>query len=99
MYCDAPAAVAAIRKPVDTTHAGAGSVKLANGTSLEITKPDDNEFALRLRRTDRVQICYAPPQHFADAGPAARMAIAGIVRTGDYIFTLAYPMKTAVTPR
>ena len=90
MYCDAPAAVAAIRKPVDTTHAGAGSVKLANGTSLEITKPDDN---------DRVQICYAPPQHFADAGPAARMAIAGIVRTGDYIFTLAYPMKTAVTPR
>ena len=93
MYCDAPSAVVSIRKAVDESHAGAGQVKLASGASFEVTKPDDDSFVVRLRKSDSVAICYAPPQRFADAGPTARMAIAGNVRTSDYLYTLAYPAK------
>ena len=78
-------------------------MRLADGASFEITKAeagagpsDGDRFVATLRKTDAVQVCYAPPQRFADAGPAARMAIAGIVRTGDYVIALAYPAKRAV---
>ena len=98
MFCAAPSRVASMRKPVDATHAGAGSVTLASGASFEIEKgapgqppSEDDTFFARLRASDRVQMCYAPPQRFADAGPSARMAIAGVVRTGDAIYVLAYP--------
>jgi len=93
MYCNAPSAVATIRKPVVATHAGAGHVTLADGASFEITT-DDKSFIVQLRKSDRVQLCYAPAQRFADAGPGARMAIAGNVRTGAYAYELAYPAKT-----
>jgi hypothetical protein len=98
MYCDAPSAVVSIRKAVDATHAGAGHVTLADGASFEVTKPDGDTFVVRLRRSDRVMMCYAPPQTFAGAGPGARMAIAGIVRTGDYLYALAYPAKRIAKP-
>ena len=90
MSCDAPSAVVSIRKPADATHAGAGHVALADGASFEVTTSDAS-FVQRLRTTDRVELCYAPVQRFADAGPTARMAIAGNVRTSDYVFELAYP--------
>ncbi len=93
MYCDAPSSVVSIRKAVDATHAGAGHVTLASGASFEVSKPDGDAFVVRLRKGDRVAMCYAPSQRFADAGPAARMAIAGDVRTSDYLYTLAYPAK------
>ena len=89
MYCDVPAHVASIRKPVSAAHVGAGSVTLANGASFEISQGDG--FIVRLRVGDTIQICYAPSQHWADEAPTARMAIAGNLRTGEYLYTVGHP--------
>lgn len=95
MYCDPPAAIAHIRRAVDQTHVGSGSVTLVGGASFEITTPhpanDQTEFLVKLKKTDRIQICYAPPQRWADAGPTARMAIVGDLESKAYIYVLAYP--------
>lgn len=97
MYCDPPAAIVSIRSAVDDTHAGSGSVKLASGASFEISvaRPaapsSESAFVVKLRKTDRIQLCYAPPQRWADAGANARMAIVGDLENGDYFFGLAYP--------
>jgi hypothetical protein len=95
MYCDPPAIVAQIRPAVDQTHAGGGRVTLAGGATFEITTPhpanDQTEFVLKLRKTDHIQVCYAPSQRWADAGPTARMAIVGDVESKAYIYVLAYP--------
>jgi hypothetical protein len=97
MYCDPPTTIADIRPAVDKSHAGSGTVTLASGASFEITvpKPSNNqtEFLNKLKQTDQIQICYAPPQKWADAGPTARMAIVGDLTTNAYIYVLAYPAK------
>lgn len=97
MYCDAPATIAHIRAAADQTHAGSGNVTLASGASFEITTPhpanDQTEFLTKLKKSDRIQLCYAPPQRWADAGPTARMAIAGDLESKAYIYVLAYPAK------
>ena len=95
MYCDPPATVAHIRPAADQTHAGSGTVILAGGASFEITTPhpanDQTEFLTKLKKTDRIQVCYAPSQRWADAGPTARMAIVGDLESKAYIYVLAYP--------
>jgi hypothetical protein len=97
MYCDAPATIAHIRPAADQTHAGSGIVTLAGGASFEITTPhpanDQTEFLTKLKKTDHIQVCYAPSQRWADAGPTARMAIAGDVESKAYIYVLAYPKR------
>jgi hypothetical protein len=95
MYCDPPATIAHIRPAADQTHAGSGTVTLASGASFEVTTPhpanDQTEFLTKLKKTDRIQVCYAPPQRWADAGPTARMAIVGDLESKAYIYVLAYP--------
>jgi hypothetical protein len=95
MYCDPPATIAQIRPAVDQTHAGSGRVTLTGGATFEITTShptnDQTEFLVKLRKSDHIQICYAPSQRWADAGPTARMAIVGDVESKAYIYVLAYP--------
>ncbi|MGC2634643.1 MAG: hypothetical protein WA215_10575 [Candidatus Cybelea sp.] len=95
MYCDPPATVTQIRPAVDQTHAGSGRVTLAGGATFEITTShpanDQTEFLVKLRKSDHIQMCYAPSQRWADAGPTARMAIVGDVESKAYIYVLAYP--------
>ena len=95
MYCDPPATIAHIHQAADQTHAGSGTVTLAGGASFEITTAhpanDQTEFLVKLKKTDRIQLCYAPSQRWADAGPTARMAIAGDLESKAYIYVLAYP--------
>jgi predicted secreted protein len=95
MYCDPPATIAQIRPAVDQTHAGSGRVTLSGGATFEITTPhpanDQSEFVVKLRQSDHIQMCYAPSQRWADAGPTARMAIVGDVESKAYIYVLAYP--------
>jgi hypothetical protein len=95
MYCDPPTTIARIRPAVDQTHAGSGRVTLTGGATFEITTAqpanDQTEFLVKLRKSDHIQICYAPSQRWADAGPAARMAIVGDVASKAYIYVLAYP--------
>ncbi len=97
MYCDPPATIAHIRPAADQTHAGSGTIVLTGGASFEITTPhpanDQTEFLTKLKKTDHIQVCYAPPQRWADAGPTARMAIAGDVESNAYIYVLAYPRR------
>ncbi|HEY6486787.1 MAG TPA: hypothetical protein VIX83_10425 [Candidatus Cybelea sp.] len=97
MYCDPPAVVSRIQPAVDQTHAGSGTVTLASGATFQITTPkpanDQTEFLNKLKKTDHIQMCYAPPQHWADAGPTARMAIVGDLESKAYIYVLAYPTK------
>lgn len=99
MYCDAPSTIAQIRPAADETHAGAGRVTLASGATFEITvahpanPSPESDFVVKLRKTDKIQLCYAPPQKWADAGPTARMAIVGDLNNGAYFYGLAYPAK------
>lgn len=95
MYCDPPASIIHIRPATNQSHAGSGIVKLSSGTTFEITTPypesPDSDFLIKLRKSDHIQICYAPPQKWADAGPDARMAIVGDVESGAYMYVLSYP--------
>jgi hypothetical protein len=95
MYCDPPASIAHIRPAVDQTHVGSGNVTLSSGATFAITAShpanDQTEFLVKLKKSDRIQICYAPPQRWADAGPTARMAIVGDLESKAYIYVLAYP--------
>jgi len=93
MYCDPPAAIVQIRPAVDQSHVGAGMIKLKSGATFQISTPDSNDgdFLKHLKKTDHIQLCYAPSQRWADAGPTARMAIAGDVESKAYTYTLAYP--------
>jgi hypothetical protein len=97
MYCDAPTTVASIRPATSQGHAGHGMVTLKDGASFEITTPDaggpDSDFVVKLRKTDHIQMCYAPAQQWADAGPGARMAIVGDMDNRAYMYALAYPAK------
>jgi hypothetical protein len=97
MYCDPPATIAHIRSAVDQTHAGSGTVALSSGATFEITTPkpanDQTEFLVKLKKSDHIQLCYAPSQGWADAGPTARMAIVGDLESKAYIYVLAYPGK------
>ena len=95
MYCDPPTKIVSIQLATDASHAGSGHVKLASGATFQITIPigegPDSMFAAHLRKTDRIQLCYAPSQRWADAGPRARMAIVGNLANADYTYALAYP--------
>ena len=103
MYCDPPAAISHIRPATGDYHAASGLVTLASGTAFEIgpVEPRNNEtdFVALLRSGDRVQMCYAPTQVWADAPPTARMAIAGNLRNGKYIYVLSYPKTAVKEPR
>lgn len=95
MYCDPPAAISHIRPATDQSHAGSGNVTLASGATFEVTTPypmsPDTDFIVKLRKSDHIQVCYAPAQRWADAGPTARMAIVGDLESGAYMYVLAYP--------
>ena len=73
---------------------------LVGGARFEITAPygsppnPDSDFVVKLRKSDHIQLCYAPAQKWADAGPGARMAIVGDVESGAYMYALAYPKGT-----
>jgi hypothetical protein len=71
-------------------------VTLKSGASFEISMPEPNspegDFVIKLRKTDRIQLCYAPAQQWADAGPNARMAIIGDLDNKDYMYALSYPI-------
>lgn len=95
MYCDPLATIAHVRAAVDQSHAGSGSLTLSSGASFQITtvhpENDQTEFIQKLKKSDHIQICYAPPQRWADAPPTARMAIAGDLESKAYIYVLAFP--------
>jgi hypothetical protein len=95
MYCDPPATVAHIRPAVDQSKVGSGAVTLSSGASFQITtihpRNDQTEFLEKLRKSDRIQVCYAPSQIWADAPPTARMAIVGDLESRAYIYVLAFP--------
>jgi hypothetical protein len=95
MYCDPPTTITHIRPAVNESHAGAGLVTLKNGASFQITTTTaggpDSDFVVKLRPTDRIQMCYAPPQKWADASANARMAIVGDLDNSMYMYTLVYP--------
>ena len=78
-------------------HADHGMVTLASGASFEINKysyeTPEGDFVVKLRKGDRVQMCYAPSQTWADAGPNARMAIIGDLENRAYMYGLAYPAQ------
>lgn len=95
MYCDPPTTITHIRPAVDDTHAGSGSVTLKSGASFQITTPkgQDGDFVVKLSPSDKIQMCYAPHQKWADAGANARMAIVGNLNNALYIYTLSYPSK------
>ena len=94
MYCDPPTTIAHIRPATGQSHAQSGRVTLGSGATFEIGKPNggpDDAFLQKLRKTDHIQICYAPPQVWADEGPGARMAIIGDVETHAYLYGVATP--------
>jgi len=95
MYCDPPTTIAHIQPATDETHVGHGTVKLTSGAQFQIGVPysatGPDEFLITLRKTDHIQLCYAPTQKWADAGATARMAIVGDVESGKYTYTIAYP--------
>jgi hypothetical protein len=95
MYCDVPARVTHIRPATGEGHANHGLVTLASGASFEINQSSiptpEGDFVIKLRVGDRLQMCYAPKQRWADAGDDARMAIIGDVENGAYMYDLAYP--------
>ncbi len=97
MYCDPPSAVVRIVPPTGPSHAGVGRATLASGATFEIWMAQGNSpsdgFVVKLRKTDHIEMCYAPPQTWADEGPGARMAIIGDVEDGEYMYGVAYPAK------
>lgn len=99
MYCDPPARITFVKPATSDTHMGSGYVKLSSGATFSIITPfaaaykPEALFVMKLRKTDRIQLCYAPPQTWADAGPTARMAIVGDVESGAYTYTRSYPGK------
>jgi hypothetical protein len=94
MYCDPPARVAHIRPATDQSHAGSGMVTLANGAWFEISVPGQSpqgDFVVKLRKGDRIQMCYGPAQTWADEPANARMAIVGDLENQAYFYGTAMP--------
>jgi len=97
MYCDPPAHVVHIRPATGQSHADHGLVTLANGASFEITQssyptPDD-DFVVKLRKGDRIEMCYGPSQTWADEPSRVRMAIIGDLENAAYFYGPATPMR------
>ncbi len=97
MYCDPPAPIAHVRPATGPAHAQSGLITLASGATFEIStphggaSPQGDPFLVKMRKHDRIQICYAPPQTWADEGPDARMAIIGDVESRAYMYGVATP--------
>jgi hypothetical protein len=97
MYCDAPTPITSLRPATGPSQAEQGYVRLRGGAAFEITTPyvpepdPSSDFARQLRKTDHIQLCFGPPQHFMGAGSRARLAIVGDVETGASMYAIAYP--------
>lgn len=96
MYCDSPAAIAHVRPATGPAHYQHGQITLASGATIEISTATTQSggtdpFLAKLRPAHHLQICYAPPQRWADEPPAARMALVGDVETGEYMYGVAIP--------
>ena len=91
MYCDPPSAIAHIRPATGRAHYRHGRITLESGASVEISVANGDPFLTALRPAHHLQICYAPPQKWADEPPAARMAIVGDVETREYFYGVAVP--------
>lgn len=97
MLCTA-AAVAAIRQPAGPAHYEAGQVKLADGTTFEVWGDGNGKaFLHNVKTGDRVEVCFAGPQRWADEPPDARQAWALAVRRNVTLSTVGIPGKNAQT--
>lgn len=91
MYCDPPSPIAHIRPATGPAHYQSGRITLKSGATVEISQAKGDPFLTKLRPTHHLQICYAPPQQWADEPADARMAIVGDVETGEFLYGVAVP--------
>ena len=71
MYCDPPSPIAHIRPATGPAHYQHGLITLKSGATVEISVAKDDTFLTKLRPAHHLQICYAPPQQWADEPPEA----------------------------
>jgi hypothetical protein len=91
MYCDPPSPIAHVRPATGPAHYQHGLITLKSGATVEISVAKGDTFLTKLQPAHHLQICYAPPQKWADEPPEARMAIVGDVETGEYFYGVAVP--------
>ena len=95
MLCTA-ADVAAIRQPAGPAHYEAGRVKLADGTTFEVGGDANGKaFLANVKTGDRINVCFAGPQRWADEPPDARQAWAYAERRNVTLATVGVPGANA----
>ncbi len=92
-FCTPPAIVSSIRYPTGPSHVQSGSVVLHNGVSFEIAGDGgpQSDFVQKLRKTDRIEVCFGPTRKWADEGLNVRPALVVNDETKDFIFTFGEP--------
>jgi hypothetical protein len=91
MLCTPPAFVVKIDRPTGSSHAGYGTIVLANGTRIELR--DDGSlspqgvFLEKLRPSDRVQACFVENASMT----GARLCIVENVATKDSFYSIGIP--------
>jgi hypothetical protein len=92
------APVAAIHAPSGPAHYQAGRVQLSDGTEFEVWGDANGKaFLKNLRTGDRIEMCFAGPQKWADEPPDARQGWALDVRANVAYTTVGIPGRNAST--
>jgi hypothetical protein len=92
------AAITAIHAPTGPAHYQAGRITLADGTNFEVWGDAQGKAFLKNVQTgDRIEMCFAGPQVWADEPPDARQAWALDVRRNVTYTTVGIPGRNATT--